>query len=111
MAKNCAYCGQSFEGRGRGIYCSRSHRELAYRQRKGIPLTPFKGGQLSLETAQLYETKIAQVQKELEQIKKQNEAFRRLVNEVVPIVIECEKTTVDAQLRLRAQTFLNRFKK
>lgn len=110
MEKNCAYCKQPFDAKGRGLYCSKTHRELAYRQRKGLPLTPFKGGHLSADTAQIYETKITQLQKENTALKKFNDAFRGLVNEAVPIIIECAKGKTTSELQTQAKTFLTHFR-
>lgn len=70
MEKNCAYCKQPFEAKGRGRYCSKTHRELAYRQRKGLPLTPFKGGHLSASL-------VEQLEKEVKRLKAENELSQK----------------------------------
>lgn len=61
VIKNCLFCGKLFEGNAKAQYCSGSHRVLAYRQRKGLPLTPIWLGKSSPEVDSL-RAKIAQLE-------------------------------------------------
>lgn len=79
MRKNCAYCDQPFEAKGRGRFCSDSHRVMGHRKAKGLPLSPFQAGQSSSST-------IEKLEKEIKRLKAENELNGEKLSAAVSII-------------------------
>lgn len=103
MEKNCAYCGQPFEAKGRGRFCSDSHRVMGYRQKKGLPLTPFKTGQGRADV-------VEKLEQEVKRLKAENELGQRNLLAAASIVQGYYKgRQKDPKLIELAKDFITKF--